>query len=80
MRACVLVNTRIGSEHRVAEMIKNIANSVDVEAEVVVTYGTYDIAVCVKAANMSSIDRFVTHIREIKEVTATVTLIGSAVY
>lgn len=80
IQACILVNTKIGTEHRVAETIKGAANAADVNAEVVVTYGTYDIAICARAKDISQIDKFVTLIRGIPEVTATVTLIGSAVY
>ena len=79
LHACILVNTEIGAEHKVAKAINSLASAAKVTAEVIVTYGTYDIAVCARASGMEALDKLVTEIRSIGEVKATVTLIGTPI-
>ena len=74
IRAYILVNTRVGEEHKIAGMIESLGEGV---TEVVVTYGQFDIVVRLELENFRQLDKIVTRIREIDGVTATITLIGS---
>ncbi len=71
--AYVLVRTRVGAEHFIANQIKGLPGV----TEVVVTYGTYDLVVRIEADSFESLDRVVTRIRGLPEVIETVTLVGT---
>jgi DNA-binding Lrp family transcriptional regulator len=72
--AFVLVNTELGSEMDVLKNLKKVGGVEEAHA----VYGTYDIVVRVKAETMDRLKETVSsHIRKVKNVRATLTLMSS---
>lgn len=76
VKAYVLITTVMGSEYEVLEDLIKMAGP-DVNIQVDVVYGVYDLVVVVEVSDLSSLDRVVTNIRRHPKVTKTVTLISS---
>jgi len=74
IKAFILVNTEVGREHEIAEKIRRLGSGI---AEVVVTYGQFDLVVKIEVDDFRRLDELVTKIRELDGVTSTITLIGS---
>jgi DNA-binding Lrp family transcriptional regulator len=72
--AFVLINTELGSEMDVLKNLKKVGGVEEAHA----VYGTYDIVVRVKAETMDRLKETVSsHIRKVKNVRATLTLMAS---
>lgn len=72
--AFVLINTELGSEMKVLKNLKKVGGVEEAHA----VYGTYDIVVRVKAETMDRLKETVSsHIRKVKNVRATLTLMSS---
>jgi len=72
--AFVLINTELGSETDVLKNLKKVGGVEEAHA----AYGTYDIVVRVKAETMDRLkDTVSSHIRKVKNVRATLTLMSS---
>jgi hypothetical protein len=69
-RAYMLINVEVGKEHEIADRIKGILGVIDVD----VVYGEYDVVVKLEG-KLNELDSANLKIRQIKEVTRTVTLI-----
>jgi DNA-binding Lrp family transcriptional regulator len=73
VKAYFLAIVKKGTEHEVAENLRRI----DGVAEVLVTYGLWDIVARIKTESLGKLDAIVTEIRNIKEVEQTSTLVGA---
>jgi len=72
--AFVLINTELGSEMDVLKNLKKVGGVEEAHA----VYGTYDIVVRVKAETMDRLKETVSsHIRKVKNIRATLTLMSS---
>ncbi len=69
--AYVLIRTRVGAERTVAARIRGLT------AEVLVTYGTFDVVARIEASDLEDLDRRVSSIRADPDVLETVTLVGT---
>ncbi|MDX1814153.1 MAG: Lrp/AsnC ligand binding domain-containing protein [Candidatus Bathyarchaeia archaeon] len=69
---CVVTVTR-GKEHDAAQKIRKTKEA----AEVLVTYGLYDIVVRIEAQSLGQLDKPVTDIRQMAEIQQTSSLIGA---
>ena len=71
-RALVLFNIESGAENRVLKAVKKI----DGVEEAYISYGVYDLAVKIRADSMDDLkDVISNHLRQIKQVRSTLTLI-----
>ncbi len=73
VKAYVLAIVKKGTEHRVAEALRE--NEEDV-VDVLVTYGVWDLVIRIETSSMEKLDKIVTVIRQIPEIEQTHTLIG----
>ncbi|MEM3551438.1 MAG: Lrp/AsnC ligand binding domain-containing protein [Candidatus Bathyarchaeia archaeon] len=73
VRAYVVATVKRGSEHRVAEKIRRMAEV----TEVLVTYGLYDLVIRIEAKTLGHLDKVVTDIRQMEEIEQTSTLVGA---
>jgi DNA-binding Lrp family transcriptional regulator len=73
--AYILIRTQVGGEYDVAVFAKKFQPEV---TEALVTYGSYDVVVRIKAPDMSRLDEIVTQIRKHPLVKETITLVASA--
>jgi DNA-binding Lrp family transcriptional regulator len=73
VKAYVVATVKRGTEHEVAEKIRNM-NEV---TEVLVTYGLWDIVARIEAKSLGHLDRIITEIRQITEIEQTSTLVGA---
>ncbi len=73
VKAYVVATVKRGTEHEVAEKIRNM-NEV---TEVLVTYGLWDIVARIEAESLGHLDRIITEIRQITEIEQTSTLVGA---
>ena len=72
-KAYVVATVKRGTEHKVAEKIREMKEV----TEVLITYGLYDIVVRIEAKTLGHLDKIVTDIRQITEIKQTSTLVGT---
>ncbi len=75
VKAYVLVVVEIGSDHEVAEKIKQIDSEVRVETDLV--FGEFDLVAVIHAPTIKKLDSVITKIRRLPGVIKTVTLVAS---
>ncbi len=73
VKAYVVATVKRGTEHKVAEKIRNM-NEV---TEALVTYGLWDIVARIEAKSLGHLDKIITEIRQIAEIEQTSTLVGA---
>ena len=73
VKAYVVATVKRGTEHKVAEKIREMKEV----TEVLITYGLYDIVVRIEAKTLGHLDKIVTDIRQITEIKQTSTLVGT---
>jgi len=73
VKAYVVATVKRGKEPDVAQKIKKMTEV----TEVLVTYGLYDIVVCIEAKNLGQLDKIVTDMWQMAEIKQTSTLVGS---
>jgi DNA-binding Lrp family transcriptional regulator len=73
VKAYLVANVKRGSEHKVAQTIRDMKEV----TEVLVTYGLWDLIARIEAETLGHLDKIITDIRQIKEIEQTSTLIGS---
>ena len=73
VKAYFVATVKRGTEHRVAEKIREMKEV----TEVLVTYGLWDIIARIEAKTLGHLDKIVTDIRQIEEIEQTSTLIGA---
>ena len=73
VKAYVVATVKRGTEHKVAEKIREMKEV----TEVLITYGLYDIVVRIEAKTLGHLDKIVTDIRQITEIKQTSTLVGA---
>jgi len=69
VNACVIAIVKRGMEHSAAQKIKKMTEV----TEVLVTYGFYDLVVCIEAKSIGQLDKIVTDIRQMTEIKQTST-------
>ena len=72
VKAYVVAIVKQGAEHEVAKRIRKMKEV----TEVLVTYGVWDIIARIEAETLGHLDKVITDIRQIPEVSQTNTLIG----
>ena len=73
VKAYVVATVKRGTEHKVAEKIREMKEV----TEVLITYGLYYIVVRIEAKTLGHLDKIVTDIRQITEIKQTSTLVGA---
>ena len=73
VKAYVVATVKRGTEHKVAEKIREMKEV----TEVLITYGLYDIVIRIEAKTLGHLDKIVTDIRQITEIKQTSTLVGT---
>ena len=73
LKAYIVANGKRGSEHQVAQKIREMKEV----TEVLVTYGLWDLIARIEAQTLGHLDTIITDIRQIEEIEQTSTLIGS---
>jgi len=73
VKAYVVATVKRGTEHKVAEKIREMKEV----TEVLVTYGLYDLVVRIEAKSLGHLDKIVTDIRQMEEIEQTSTLVGA---
>ena len=73
VKAYVVATVKRGTEHKVAEKIREMKEV----TEVLITYGLYDIVIRIEAKTLGHLDKIVTDIRQITEIKQTSTLVGA---
>jgi DNA-binding Lrp family transcriptional regulator len=73
VKAYVVATVKRGTEHKVAEKIREMKEV----TEVLVTYGLYDLVARIEAKSLGHLDKIVTDIRQITEIKQTSTLVGT---
>jgi len=73
VKAYFMAIVKRGTEHEVAEKLRNI----DGVTDVLVTYGMWDIVARIETENLSKLDTIITDMRKISEITQTSTLVGA---
>lgn len=69
----VLLTTKMGKEHEIAEQTKKIKGVI----ETLIVYGQFDLVVRVETSNLPELDYVVTQIRKMDGVEQTITLISA---
>jgi len=73
VKAYVVATVKRGTEHKVAEKIREMKEV----TEVLVTYGLYDLVVRIEAKSLGHLDKIVTDVRQMEEIEQTSTLVGA---
>ena len=73
VKAYAVATVKRGTEHEVARKIRKMKEV----AEVLVTYGLYDLVVRIEAESLGQLDKIVTDIRQMAEIKQTSTLVGA---
>jgi DNA-binding Lrp family transcriptional regulator len=73
VKAYFLATVKRGTEHKVAEKIREMKEI----TEVLVTYGLYDLVARIEAKSLGHLDKIVTDIRQLEEIEQTSTLVGT---
>ncbi|MEM0020615.1 MAG: Lrp/AsnC family transcriptional regulator [Fervidicoccaceae archaeon] len=79
LTAFILINTKIGKEDIVSQEINElIKNSHDLkEGKAYSLFGEYDLIVVISAERIESVEKFVSALRKMENVTRTTTLVSS---
>ncbi len=73
VKAYFMAIVRRGAEHEVAEKLRKIEGI----ADVLVTYGMWDIVARIETESLRKLDTIITDLRQIDEITQTSTLVGA---
>ena len=73
VKAYFMAIVKRGTEHEVAEKLRKIEGITDV----LVTYGMWDIVACIETESLRKLDKIITDLRKINEITQTSTLVGA---
>jgi DNA-binding Lrp family transcriptional regulator len=73
VKAYFVATVKRGTEHKVAERIREMKEV----TEVLVTYGLWDIVARIEAESLEHLDKIITEIRQLPEIEQTNTLIGA---